>query len=359
MYSYLRKALFALDPERAHHISMDGIGAAERLGLLSLFADPPADDPVEVMGLTLPNPVGLAAGLDKNAQAFNGLGALGFGFVEVGTVTPRPQPGNPSPRIFRLEEAEAIINRMGFNNEGVDYLVERVRRRRYGGVLGINVGKNFDTPVERAADDYCHCMEKVYPYADYITANVSSPNTKGLRDLQFGESLNSLLDALKTKQAQLAQDGDRYVPLAVKIAPDMEEEAIAEVAAALRKYEIDGVIATNTTVDKSAVSDLPHGQEEGGLSGRPLAERSTNVIRILSGELQGALPIIGVGGIFDGESAVEKVRAGATAVQIYTGFIYRGPAVIREAVEAIALLRRQGGIDEKRAAQPQAEGENR
>lgn len=342
MYSHLRKALFALDPERAHHLSLDAIGAAERLGLLPLFNRPVADDPVELMGLTLPNPVGLAAGLDKNAQAFNGLGALGFGFVEVGTVTPRPQPGNPQPRLFRIEEAEAIINRMGFNNEGVDYLVDRVSRRRYGGVLGINVGKNFDTPVERAADDYCLCMEKVYPYADYITANVSSPNTKGLRDLQFGESLNKLLDAIKQKQQQLAQASDRYVPIAVKIAPDMDDEAIAHVAETLREFEIDGVIATNTTIDKSSVSHLPHGTEEGGLSGRPLATRSTEVITQLARELRGEIPIIGVGGIFDGASAAEKIRAGATAVQIYTGFIYRGPAVIREAVEAIALLRRQG-----------------
>lgn len=340
MYSHLRKALFALDPERAHHLSLDAIGAAERLGLMSLFNKPVADDPVELMGLTLPNPVGLAAGLDKNAQAFNGLGALGFGFVEVGTVTPRPQSGNPQPRLFRIEEADAIINRMGFNNLGVDYLVQRVVRRRYGGVLGINVGKNFDTPVERAADDYCLCMDKVYPYADYITANVSSPNTEGLRDLQFGESLNRLLEAIKEKQQQLAQQNDRYVPLAVKIAPDIDDDAVAQIAEALREFEIDGVIATNTTIDKSSVAHLPHGSEEGGLSGRPLREKSTEVIAQLAKELRGQIPIIGVGGIFDGESAAEKIRAGATAVQIYTGFIYRGPAVIREAAEAIALLRR-------------------
>lgn len=341
MYSYLRKALFALDPERAHHLSMDAIGAAERLGLMSLVSKPVADDPVELMGLTLPNPVGLAAGLDKNAQAFNGLGALGFGFVEVGTVTPRPQPGNPQPRIFRLPEAEAIINRMGFNNLGVDYLIERVKRRRFGGVLGINVGKNFDTPVERAADDYCLCMEKVYPYADYITANVSSPNTKGLRDLQFGDSLNRLLEAIKEKQRQLAQENDRYVPLAVKIAPDMDVDAIRQIAQALRQYEIDGVIATNTTIDKSSVANLPHGNEEGGLSGRPLREKSTEVITQLAGELSGEIPIIGVGGICNGDSAAEKIRAGATAVQIYTGFIYRGPELVREAAEAIALARRE------------------
>lgn len=345
MYSQLRKALFALDPERAHHLSLDAIGAAERLGLVGLFGRPVPDDPVELMGLTLPNPVGLAAGLDKNAQAFNGLGALGFGFVEVGTVTPRPQPGNPQPRLFRLEEAEAIINRMGFNNLGVDYLVQRVERRRYGGVLGINVGKNFDTPVERAADDYCLCMEKVHPYADYITANVSSPNTKGLRDLQFGESLDRLLGEIKEKQQQLAQHSGRRVPLAVKIAPDIDGEAIAQIAGSLREYQIDGVVATNTTVDKSAVAHLPNGGEEGGLSGRPLAEKSTSVIAQLARELRGEIPIIGVGGIFDGAGAVEKVRAGATAVQIYSGFIYRGPAVVREAVEAIAVLRQQGAGD--------------
>ncbi|AMX02657.1 quinone-dependent dihydroorotate dehydrogenase [Microbulbifer thermotolerans] len=341
MYSYLRKALFALDPELAHTLSLDAIGAAERLRLVSLFNKPVADDPVELMGLTLPNPVGLAAGLDKNAQAFNGLGALGFGFIEVGTVTPRPQPGNPQPRLFRIEEAEAIVNRMGFNNLGVEYLVQRVMRRRYGGVLGINVGKNFDTPVERAADDYCVCMDKVYAHADYITANVSSPNTKGLRNLQFGDSLNRLLGAIKEKQQRLAQQHDRYVPLAVKIAPDIENDDIEQIAAALREFEIDGVIATNTTIDKSSVAYLPHGREEGGLSGKPLRDKSTEVIARLAKALRGELPIIGVGGIFDGESAAEKIRAGATAVQIYTGFIYRGPAVIREAVEAIALLRRQ------------------
>ncbi|HEY8569437.1 quinone-dependent dihydroorotate dehydrogenase [Microbulbifer sp.] len=338
MYQHLRKALFALDPERSHYLSLDAIGAAERLGLMSLFAKPVPDDPVELMGLTLPNPVGLAAGLDKNAQAFNGLGALGFGFVEVGTVTPRPQPGNPQPRLFRLPEAEAIINRMGFNNLGVDYLLEQVKRRRYSGVLGINVGKNFDTPVEKAADDYCLCMEKVYSHADYITANVSSPNTKGLRDLQFGDSLSQLLNALKEKQQKLASEYGRYVPLAVKIAPDMDDEAIAQVAKTLRAHNIDGVIATNTTIDKSSVAHLEHGAEEGGLSGRPLTERSTEVIRKLSAELNGEIPIIGVGGIFDGESAADKIRAGATAVQIYSGFIYRGPEVIREAAAAIAQL---------------------
>ncbi|WP_226704450.1 quinone-dependent dihydroorotate dehydrogenase [Microbulbifer elongatus] len=338
MYQHLRKFMFALDPERSHHLSMDAIGAAERLGLMSLFTSQIPDDPVELMGLTLPNPVGLAAGLDKNAQAFNGLGALGFGFVEVGTVTPRPQPGNPHPRLFRLPEAEAIINRMGFNNEGVDYLLERVKRRRYSGVLGINVGKNFDTPVENAADDYCLCMEKVYAHADYITANVSSPNTKGLRDLQFGDSLSQLLEALKEKQNSLAAEHDRYVPLAVKIAPDMDEEAIQQVAKTLRDHDIDGVIATNTTIDKSSVKHLEHGSEEGGLSGRPLAKRSTEVIRQLSEALKGEIPIIGVGGIFDGESAADKIRAGATAVQIYSGFIYRGPEVIREAAAAIAEL---------------------
>ena len=338
MYQHLRKALFALDPERSHHLSMDAIGAAERLGLMSLFSTQIPDDPVELMGLTLPNPVGLAAGLDKNAQAFNGLGALGFGFVEVGTVTPRPQPGNPHPRLFRLPEAEAIINRMGFNNEGVDYLLERVKHRRYSGVLGINVGKNFDTPVEKAADDYCLCMEKVYAHADYITANVSSPNTKGLRDLQFGDSLSKLLEALKDKQKSLASEHDRYVPLAVKIAPDMDDDAINHVAKALRDQGIDGVIATNTTIDKSSVENLEHGKEEGGLSGRPLTERSTEVIRKLSDALKGEIPIIGVGGIFDGESAADKIRAGATAVQIYSGFIYRGPEVIREAAAAIAEL---------------------
>ncbi|MDP5208651.1 quinone-dependent dihydroorotate dehydrogenase [Microbulbifer sp. 2205BS26-8] len=341
MYSTLRKALFALDPERAHHFSLDAIGAAERLGLMSLFTKPIAHDPVELMGLTLPNPVGLAAGLDKNAQAFNGLGALGFGFIEVGTVTPRPQPGNPQPRLFRVEEAGALINRMGFNNLGVDYLVQRVRHRRYKGVLGINVGKNFDTPVEKAAEDYCLCMEKVYPFADYITANVSSPNTRGLRDLQFGKSLKHLLERIKDKQLQMAQKSDRYVPVAVKIAPDLDGEAITQIAEVLCEYSIDGVIATNTTIDKSSVASLPYGNEEGGLSGKPLRQRSTQVIAQLAKVLHKQIPIIGVGGIFDGTCAVEKIRAGATAVQIYTGFIYRGPALIRTAAQALALERRR------------------
>ncbi|MCH9691984.1 MAG: quinone-dependent dihydroorotate dehydrogenase [Gammaproteobacteria bacterium] len=338
MYHQLRKLLFSLDAELAHHLALDVIGAAERLRLISLFTRPVADNPVELMGLTLPNPVGLAAGLDKNGQAFNGLGALGFGFVEVGTVTPRAQPGNPLPRMFRLPQAEAIINRMGFNNEGVDSLLKRVERRRYSGVLGINVGKNFDTPVAQAAADYCLCMEKVYPYADYITANVSSPNTEGLRELQFGDSLERLLTALKEKQQQLAQSTDRYVPLAVKLAPDMDDEALCQLAEALLAHEIDGIIATNTTVDKSSVAGLAHGAEAGGLSGRPLTERSTLVIGKLAKVLEGKMPIIGVGGIFDGPSAADKIRAGATAVQLYSGFIYQGPKLIEEVARAIAAL---------------------
>ncbi|GMG88311.1 quinone-dependent dihydroorotate dehydrogenase [Biformimicrobium ophioploci] len=340
MYKYARKAFFQLDAETAHNIAIDAIGAAERSGLMRLFAQKVPDDPVELMGLTLPNPVGLAAGLDKNGEAYNGFGAMGFGFVEVGTVTPRPQPGNPKPRLFRLVESGGIINRMGFNNKGVHYMVDRLKHRRYGGVLGVNVGKNFDTPVENAADDYCYCMKAVYPYADYITANVSSPNTKGLRDLQFGKSLDDLLVAIKEQQDKLSQQYDRYVPLAVKIAPDVDREGIKQIAESFVQHNIDGVIATNTTIDKTAVANQPHGNEEGGLSGEPLQERSTEVVAQLASELKGALPIIGVGGIHDGKSAAEKIRAGATAIQFYSGFIYEGPELIREAADAIASVRR-------------------
>jgi len=340
MYSYLRKALFLLDAEASHEFSLDMLGAAERLKLLKLFVADVAPNPVTVMGLTFPNPVGLAAGLDKNGDYFNALGQLGFGFVEIGTVTPKPQAGNLQPRLFRIPEREAIINRMGFNNKGVDHLVEQVKKRRFDGILGINIGKNAVTPVENAVDDYLIGMQKVYAHADYITVNVSSPNTPGLRDLQFGDSLNRLLQTLKQEQLRLQQTHQRYVPVAVKIAPDMDDNAIAEVAKALREQGMDGVIATNTTIGREGVEGLPNGDESGGLSGVPVREKSTRVIAALHAELGAALPIIGVGGISDGDSAVEKIRAGASLVQIYSGFIYRGPAVVKEAAEAIALLPR-------------------
>ena len=338
MYSTLRNLLFRLDPEVSHEFSLDMLGAAERLKLLELFISAPAYNPVEVMGLRFPNPVGLAAGLDKNGDYFNALGALGFGFVEIGTVTPRPQPGNPQPRLFRIPEREAIINRMGFNNKGVDHLVDQVRKRRYQGILGINIGKNATTPVENAADDYLIGMRKVYAHADYITVNVSSPNTPGLRDLQFGDSLNRLLETLKKEQLALQQAHQRYVPVAVKIAPDMDDIAIAQVAAALTEQGMDGVIATNTTIGREGVEGCPNSEEAGGLSGLPVRDKSTRVIAGLHSHVGGKLPIIGVGGISDGPSAVEKIKAGASLVQIYSGFIYRGPAVVTDVANAIAQM---------------------
>jgi len=290
------------------------------------------------MGIDFPNPVGLAAGLDKNGDYIDALANLGFGFVEIGTITPRSQPGNPKPRLFRLPAVQGIINRMGFNNKGVDHLMEQVKRRKGQGVLGINIGKNFDTPVENAVDDYRICMQKVYPLADYITVNVSSPNTPGLRNLQFGESLNALLGALKEEQRALAEKHDRYVPVAVKIAPDMTEAEVREVAESLKALGIDGVIATNTTISREAVRGLEHGDEAGGLSGEPVKAASTQVIAWLSDALGGALPIIGVGGIVSGADAAEKIKAGASLVQVYTGFIYRGPELVKESVEAIRAL---------------------
>jgi dihydroorotate dehydrogenase len=338
MYDLARALLFQLSPENAHELSIDLIGAGGRLGLNGLLCKTPVNFPVRVMGLDFPNPVGLAAGLDKNGAAIDGFAQLGFGFVEIGTVTPRPQPGNPKPRIFRLPEAEAIINRMGFNNQGVEHLLARVRAAKYKGVLGINIGKNFDTPVERAEDDYLIGLEKVYPYASYVTVNVSSPNTPGLRSLQFGDSLKRLLEALRQRQEDLASRHGRRVPIAIKIAPDMVDEEIAGVAAALVEAGMDAVIATNTTLGREGVEGRAFADEAGGLSGAPVRERSTHTVKVLAGELAGRLPIIAVGGITEGRHAAEKIAAGASLVQVYTGFIYKGPKLIREAVDAIAAV---------------------
>lgn len=340
MYSLARELLFKLSPETSHELSIDLIGAGGRLGLNGLLTQAPRSLPVKVMGLEFANPVGLAAGLDKNGDAIDGFAQLGFGFVEIGTVTPRPQPGNPKPRIFRLPQATAIINRMGFNNHGVDHLTERVKAAKYKGVLGINIGKNFDTPVERAVDDYLICLDKVYPHASYVTVNVSSPNTPGLRSLQFGDSLKQLLEALRQRQEDLAVQHGRRVPLAIKIAPDMSDEETAMVAAALIESGMDAVIATNTTLGREGVEHLPFGNEAGGLSGAPVREKSTHIVRVLAGELGGRLPIIAAGGITEGAHAAEKIAAGASLVQIYSGFIYKGPALIREAVDAIAAAKR-------------------
>ncbi|MFZ5522988.1 MAG: quinone-dependent dihydroorotate dehydrogenase [Pseudomonadota bacterium] len=335
MYSLIRPALFALDAETAHHLTLGSLRILLATGLSKLLASPPADDPRSVMGLTFPNPVGLAAGLDKNGACIDGLAALGFGFIEIGTVTPLPQPGNPRPRLFRLPQANAIINRMGFNNDGVDKLIENVKRAKYQGILGINIGKNADTPIEKAADDYLIGLRKVYQHASYVAINISSPNTKNLRQLQGGDELDALLAQLKTEQQRLADTHGKYVPLTVKIAPDLDNEQIRQIAALLIKYRIDGVIATNTTLSREDVENLPHGAEPGGLSGAPLRERSTAVIRQLAAELQGALPIIGVGGILKGSDALEKMQAGASLVQIYSGMIYRGWELVTECAEAI------------------------
>ena len=339
MYSLFQKVLFKLPTETSHHLGMAGISLADKLCLSRMMAPKAIAAPVEVMGIRFANPVGLAAGLDKDARYIDGLGALGFGFLEVGTVTPKPQPGNPQPRLFRLPEAQAIINRMGFNNLGVDHLVEQVKKSRYQGVLGINIGKNKDTPAEQAVEDYLICMRKVYPHASYITVNLSSPNTPGLRDLQFGEPLKQLLAQLKAAQAELAEEHGRYVPLAVKIAPDMADSDIVDVAGAFLEHGIDGVIATNTTIERDAVKHLEHGAEAGGLSGAPVRDKSTAVIRKLAEHLGGEIPIIGVGGIMCGEDAAEKMRAGASLVQLYSGFIYAGPTLIRDSVNAIRLGR--------------------
>ncbi|MDD4913172.1 MAG: quinone-dependent dihydroorotate dehydrogenase [Sideroxydans sp.] len=335
-YSLLRPALFTLDPETAHDATLTSLNTAHCLGLTRLIPQPKSD-PRQVMGIEFPNPVGLAAGLDKNGDCINGLAALGFGFIEIGTITPRPQLGNPRPRLFRLPDAKAIINRMGFNNHGVDTLIANVERANFKGVLGINIGKNADTPIEKAADDYLICLRKVYTHASYVTVNISSPNTKNLRQLQGGDELDALLTQLKSEQEKLAQQHGKYVPLALKIAPDLDAEQIKQIASLLIKHRIDGVIATNTTLSREGVEGLVHGNETGGLSGAPVKEKSTAVIRALSTELGGALPIIGVGGIISGADAAEKMQAGASLIQIYSGLIYRGQSLITEAAESIRL----------------------
>jgi dihydroorotate dehydrogenase len=287
------------------------------------------------MGLDFPNPVGLAAGLDKNGEAIDALGEFGFGFLEVGAVTPRPQPGNPKPRLFRLPQAQAIINRMGFNNLGVDHLLANLERTRYKGILGVNLGKNFDTPIEKAADDYLILLDKLYGKVSFVTVNISSPNTKNLRALQGGSELDALLGAIKARQTELADKHGKYMPVAVKIAPDLEDEQIAEMAALFRKHRLDAVIATNTTLSREGVEHLPHGQETGGLSGAPMRERSTRVLAAFHQALGGEVPLIGAGGILEGRHARDKMQAGASLVQIYTGLIYRGPALVAECVEAL------------------------
>jgi len=335
LYPLLRPLLFRLEPETAHHVTLKALRLGHRLGLSALFPKATAYQPCRVMGIDFPNPVGLAAGLDKNGDCIDGLAMLGFGFIEIGTVTPRPQPGNPTPRLFRILQARAIINRMGFNNKGVDYLVERVKQARCRGVLGINIGKNFDTPLERANDDYLIGLRTVYPHAGYVTINISSPNTKQLRQLQQGSELASLLSALKAEQARLHGEHGRYVPLVVKIAPDLNDAAIRQIAALLLAHAVDGVIATNTTVRREDVAGLPNGEQPGGLSGAPLKPQAIHVVAALASELGGKIPIIATGGILSGGDAVEKMEAGASLVQIYTGLIYRGPSLVHEVLKAL------------------------
>ncbi|MDB5917421.1 MAG: dihydroorotate dehydrogenase [Massilia sp.] len=338
LYALTRPLLFALDPEAAHNLTLPALRRAASLGLTRALGKP-AIDPRTVMGIRFPNPVGLAAGLDKDGAYIDGLAALGFGSIEVGTVTPRGQAGNPKPRMFRLPRAKAIINRMGFNNGGVDAFVANVQASKFyqnkEGVLGLNIGKNADTPIERAADDYLHCLQKVYPYASYVTVNISSPNTKNLRQLQGASELDALLSQLKHAQSRLADQHGRYVPITLKIAPDIDSEQIKNIAGALVRHRIDGVIATNTTLARGAVEGMPHGLEAGGLSGAPVFELSNIVIRALRAELGDALPIIGVGGIMSGADAKAKIDAGAALVQLYSGLIYAGPALVRECVNAL------------------------
>lgn len=335
LYSLMKPALFCLEAEAAHDLTLKTLKTAEKTGLLNLYPKPPACEPREVMGITFPSPVGLAAGLDKNGAVIDGMAALGFGFIEVGTVTPRPQPGNPKPRLFRVKSAKGIVNRFGFNNLGVDQLIENVKAAKFNGVLGINIGKNFDTPNENAVNDYLICLRKVYPYATYITVNISSPNTKNLRALQEKDALGDLLGALKKAQSELTEEYGHYKPIALKIAPDLDETQVNEIADLLLQYQFDGVIATNTTLSRTAVEGLPHADEKGGLSGAPVKDLSTQVIKQLSQRLDGNLPIIGVGGILSGADAVEKIAAGADLVQVYSGLIYQGPKLIHSVCQSL------------------------
>lgn len=341
LYSLARPFLFSIDPEAAHNLTLPALRRAASWGLTSSFTRP-TDDPRTVMRITFPNPVGLAAGLDKDGAYIDGLATLGFGFIEVGTVTPRAQPGNPMPRMFRLPAANAIINRMGFNNGGVDAFVANVQASRFyqnkEGVLGLNIGKNADTPIERAVEDYLICLQKVYPYASYVTVNISSPNTKNLRQLQGASELDSLLSRLKEAQQRLADQHKRYVPIALKIAPDIDGEQIKVIAQSLMNHGMDAVIATNTTISREAVQGMKHAEETGGLSGAPVFEASNTVIRALKKEIGDALPIIGVGGILSGADAKAKIDAGASLVQLYTGLIYQGPALVRECAAALHRL---------------------
>ena len=335
LYDLLRPAIFALDAETAHHLSIRSLAAA---GCLKGPGRPTPGTPTIVMGLSFPNKIGLAAGLDKNGEAIDGLAAMGFGAIEIGTITPRPQPGNPKPRLFRIPEAQGIINRMGFNNEGVDALLAHVSRSRFarqGGILGINIGKNFDTPIEKAADDYLICLEKVYSAASYITVNISSPNTKNLRDLQRDDALDDLLSRVMARRDELADKHLKKKPVVLKIAPDLDATQIVAIAEALVRHRVDGVIATNTTLSREGVENLPNGNETGGLSGAPVFKKSTEVVRQLAAQLKGRLPIIAAGGILSGADAKAKIDAGASLVQVYSGLVFRGPGLVTEVARSL------------------------
>ena len=332
LYSLARPLLFSLAPERAHELTLSLLKSAHRMGMMRQSI---ASKPVTCMGIQFPNPVGLAAGLDKNGAYIDALAGLGFGFIEIGTITPRPQAGNPHPRLFRLVEAKAIINRMGFNNDGVDKLVENVKASKFKGILGINIGKNADTPVENAVDDYLICLEKVYNYASYVTVNISSPNTKNLRSLQSGDALTELLETLRKRQLELAEEHQHYVPLVLKVAPDLSSEDIEFIAKQLLQFKIDGLIVTNTTLSREGVENLKYADEAGGLSGAPVFEKSTACLAAFSKALDGQIPLIGVGGILSGEQALAKQDAGASLVQIYSGLIYTGPTLIKDCVDAL------------------------
>jgi dihydroorotate dehydrogenase len=343
-YALTRPFLFGLDPEKAHELTLEAIARLQNTPLQVLWAQPRVNDPVTLAGLKFPNRIGLAAGLDKNGRCIDGLGAMGFGFIEVGTVTPKAQPGNPKPRMFRLPQAQALINRLGFNNEGLDAFLANVQRatsfRRNGGIVGLNIGKNAATPIERAVDDYLICLEGVYPHADYVSVNISSPNTQNLRTLQTDSALDALLSALQQRRQKLAKRHGRNVPMFVKIAPDLEPPQVKAIAQTLKNHAIDGVTATNTTLARHAVEGLPHAGEAGGLSGPPVFEASNRVITQLRKTLGRGFPIIGVGGVVDGASAAAKIDAGADLVQIYTGLIYRGPGLVTEAAFAVSRRRR-------------------
>jgi dihydroorotate dehydrogenase len=336
LYGLARPLLFLLDPETAHELTLPSVRLLQRFGCAGLPGKAIPATPVKAMGLEFPNPLGLAAGLDKHGEFIDAVAAFGFGFLEIGGVTPLPQPGNPRPRVFRIPEREAIINRLGFNSVGVDRFVENVRRARYDGILGVNLGKNKDTPLERTADDYIACLEKVYPIATYATVNVSSPTTKNLRQLQGTGELGAILAQVTKARDRLARAHKRRMPLAVKIAPDLDDEQIAGIAQALVEFGLDAVIATNTTTSRAGVKGVPHGDEEGGLSGAPLRALSTAVIRKLAAALKGGIPIVGSGGIMSAADAREKLDAGATLLQLYTGLVYRGPGLVREIVEGLA-----------------------